>query len=179
MCPLGRAGSTPASGTDFLLCMPAFFLIFHVKRIGAQNKVLPYFVSFLLLLTLLEKSTYCPHDIAFDITDHTPTSMDSKKGVLNEEEAEKLERIAFILKTVAHPLRLGIIHLLEQHPKLSVSEICDMMGSEQSLTSHHLQNMRLKGILSVKRNGRSMMYSLKERDVSLIIECLENCQCNM
>jgi len=107
------------------------------------------------------------------------TTMNSKNSVLNEQESKKLERIAFILKTVAHPLRLGIVHLLEQHPRLSVSEICEMLGSEQSLTSHHLQNMRLKGILSVKREGRSMMYSLKERDVSLIIECLENCQCNM
>ncbi len=102
-----------------------------------------------------------------------------KPDVINEAQAEKLERIAYILKTVAHPLRLGIIHLLEQHPRLSVSDICDALNSEQSLTSHHLQNMRLKGILSVKRDGRSMMYSLKERDVSLIIECLENCQCNM
>lgn len=98
---------------------------------------------------------------------------------LNAAQAEKLERIAYILKTVAHPLRLGIIHLLEQHTRLSVSEICESLGSEQSLTSHHLQNMKLKGILSVKRDGRSMLYSLKERDVSLIIECLENCQCNM
>ncbi|MEM9991453.1 MAG: metalloregulator ArsR/SmtB family transcription factor [Bacteroidota bacterium] len=98
---------------------------------------------------------------------------------INKELGEKLERIAFILKTVAHPLRLGIVHLLEQHPKLSVSQICEMLDSEQSLTSHHLQNMRLKGILSVQRQGRSMMYSLKERDVSLIIECLDNCQCNM
>ena len=104
--------------------------------------------------------------------------METKSGTLKKQEAEKLERIAYILKTVAHPLRLGIIHLLEQYPRLSVSEICEKLGSEQSLTSHHLQNMRLKGILSVKREGRSMMYSLKERDVSLIIECLKNCQCN-
>lgn len=97
----------------------------------------------------------------------------------SQQEAEKLERIAFILKTVAHPLRLGIVHLLEQHPRLNVTDICQALGSEQSLVSHHLQNMKLKGILSVKRDGRSMMYSLKERDVSLIIECLENCQCNM
>ncbi len=95
------------------------------------------------------------------------------------KQAEKLERIAFILKTIAHPLRLGVIHLLEQYPRLSVNEICEKLGSEQSLTSHHLQNMRLKGILSVKREGRNMMYSLKERDVSLIMECLENCKCNM
>ncbi len=99
--------------------------------------------------------------------------------MLNQEEAEKLERIAYILKTVAHPLRLGIVHILEQHPELSVSAICEILGSEQSLTSHHLQNMRLKGILSSKRQGRSILYSLKERDISLIIECLENCQCNM
>ncbi|MCG8330076.1 MAG: metalloregulator ArsR/SmtB family transcription factor [Chitinophagales bacterium] len=104
---------------------------------------------------------------------------DNNSGILYGKEAEKLERIAFILKTVAHPMRLGIIHLLEQHPRLSVSEICELLGSEQSLTSHHLQNMRLKGLLSAKREGRSMMYSLKERDISLIIDCLENCQCNM
>ncbi len=105
--------------------------------------------------------------------------MNSEISKIKGAEAEKLERIAFILKTVAHPLRLGIIHLLEQHTRLSVSEICDSLDSEQSLTSHHLQNMKLKGILSVRRDGRQMLYSLKERDVSLIIECLENCQCNM
>lgn len=99
--------------------------------------------------------------------------------VLNQEEAEKLERIAYILKTVAHPLRLGIVHILEQHPQLSVTDICEMLGSEQSLTSHHLQNMKLKGVLASKRRGRSILYSLKERDISLIIECLENCNCNM
>ncbi len=105
--------------------------------------------------------------------------MAEEKILVNESQAEKLERIAYILKTIAHPVRLGIIHLLEQHTRLSVTEICENLGTEQSLTSHHLQNMRLKGLLSVKRDGRSMLYSLKERDVSLIIECLENCNCNM
>ncbi|MFT4666340.1 MAG: DNA-binding transcriptional ArsR family regulator [Polaribacter sp.] len=103
----------------------------------------------------------------------------NKNTVIDKELVEKLERIAYILKTVAHPIRLGIIHLLEQHPRLSVNAMCEALGTEQSLTSHHLQNMRLKGLLQVKREGRSMMYSLKEKDISLIIECLENCQCNM
>jgi len=102
-----------------------------------------------------------------------------KVEVIDEELTEKLKRIAFILKTVAHPMRLGIVHLLETHPKLSVSEICESLGTEQSLTSHHLQKMKDKGILSSKRDGRNIYYSLKEKDVSLIIECLENCQCNM
>lgn len=101
------------------------------------------------------------------------------KNIMNDELVEKLERIAFILKTVAHPMRLAIVHLLEQHPQLSVSEICKMLGTEQSLTSHNLQNMRLKGILAARREGRSVYYSLKEKDVSMIIECLEDCKCNM
>lgn len=104
---------------------------------------------------------------------------DNVVSVNNQPEADKLERIAFILKTVAHPTRLGIVHLLEQHARLSVSEICETLDIEQSLASHHLQNMKLKGILSAKKEGRSVLYSLKERDVSLIIECLENCNCNM
>lgn len=105
--------------------------------------------------------------------------MSDSKVVIDKEQVSKLEKVAFILKTIAHPLRLGIIHLLEQHLRLSVSEICEHLDSEQSLTSHHLQNMKLKGILSSKKDGRKVLYSLKERQVSLIIECLENCNCNM
>ena len=103
----------------------------------------------------------------------------STNSNLNKIEAEKLERIAFILKTVAHPVRLAIIHQLEIFPRLSVNEICEKLNTEQSLTSHHLQNMKIKGLLSSKREGRKIFYSLKERDISLIIECLENCNCNM
>jgi DNA-binding transcriptional ArsR family regulator len=105
--------------------------------------------------------------------------MEVRLGVFDPVNVEKLERIASILKTVAHPLRLGIVHLLERHAQLSVSQICEMLDSEQSLTSHHLQTMRLKGILAVQRDGRSMLYSLKERDLSTIIECLEHCQYNL
>jgi DNA-binding transcriptional ArsR family regulator len=100
-------------------------------------------------------------------------------NMINSQEAAKLERIAFILKVVAHPLRLGIVHILERNPELSVSDICKMLGSEQSLTSHHLQNMKRSGLLSSRRDGRSIRYALKERDLSLLIECLENCKCNM
>ncbi len=98
---------------------------------------------------------------------------------IDEAEAKRLEKVAFILKAVAHPTRLGIIKLLEVNPSLSVSQICQELNREQSLTSHHLKNMHMQGILSVTRVGRSRMYALKERDVSLIIDCLDNCQCNI
>ncbi|GAA4830739.1 metalloregulator ArsR/SmtB family transcription factor [Algivirga pacifica] len=94
-------------------------------------------------------------------------------------ESEKIEKAAFILKTIAHPMRLRIIEILGAHEKMSVGEICSILDCEQSLTSHHLSNMRLKGILSSKREGKNIFYSLKEKDVTKILSCLENCQCNM
>ncbi|MEZ4983554.1 MAG: hypothetical protein R2795_00705 [Saprospiraceae bacterium] len=55
--------------------------------------------------------------------------METNSSLINNEEAEKLERIAFILKVVAHPLRLGIVHILEQYPEMSVSDICTALGA--------------------------------------------------
>jgi ArsR family transcriptional regulator len=93
----------------------------------------------------------------------------------NVMEVEKLEKVAFVLKTIAHPLRIGIVELLTNNDRLSVNEICANLGSEQSLTSHHLSNMKLKGILSCARNGKNMYYSLKLKEVSKVIDCIENC----
>ncbi|MFC0184995.1 ArsR/SmtB family transcription factor [Pseudarcicella hirudinis] len=76
---------------------------------------------------------------------------------------EKLEKAAYILKTVAHPTRLAIVDLLSQNEKLSVNEICEVLQCEQSLLSHHLINMKLKGILRSEKDGLNVFYSLKRK----------------
>ena len=93
----------------------------------------------------------------------------------NVMDIGKLEKVAFVLKTIAHPMRIGIVELLTYHDKLSVNEICERLNSEQSLTSHHLSNMKLKGILSCTRDGKNMYYSLKLTEVTKVIGCIENC----
>ncbi len=92
---------------------------------------------------------------------------------------EKFEKAAYILKAVAHPTRLAIIQLLEQEDGLSVNEICEALESEQSLISHHLINMKLRGILKSNKDGLNMYYSLKEHEVTKLLACIENCNCNM
>lgn len=92
---------------------------------------------------------------------------------------EQLEKAAFVLKTVAHPTRLAIVELLSNNEKLTVSEIIEKINVEQSLTSHHLNNMKIKGILGSLRNGKQMYYYLKEKDVAKVIDCIRNCKPNM
>jgi DNA-binding transcriptional ArsR family regulator len=88
----------------------------------------------------------------------------------------QLEKAAFILKTVAHPIRLGIIALLNQNEEMNVNEICKKLKSEQSLISHHLTNMKLKGLLSQRKEGQMVFYALKEKKLITIMECLKNCK---
>ncbi|MCU0415880.1 MAG: metalloregulator ArsR/SmtB family transcription factor [Cytophagaceae bacterium] len=92
---------------------------------------------------------------------------------------EKLEKAAYILKTIAHPIRLSIVDYLSKVTELSVNQLCDLVQAEQSLVSHHLQNMRLKGILKVRKEGVSCYYSLKEKNIISILHCVEQCDCTM
>jgi len=91
-------------------------------------------------------------------------------------DPEKLEKVAFILKTIAHPTRISIISLLVANQKLSVNTICELLGSEQSLTSHHLANMKLSGILGSVREGKNIFYYLKLQEVVTVINCMNKCQ---
>ena len=95
-----------------------------------------------------------------------------------EMDLEKFEKAAFILKTVAHPMRLAIVELLTENEKLSVNEICLKLQSEQSLVSHHLINMKLKGILQSSRDGQFINYSLRLKEINNLLDCIENCTCN-
>ncbi|MBT2557600.1 helix-turn-helix transcriptional regulator [Hymenobacter sp. ISL-91] len=86
-----------------------------------------------------------------------------------------MEKVAFILKTTAHPTRIAIVQLLAQQEGLSVTDISETLQVEQSLLSHHLTGMKLKGILSSTREGKNIFYSLKMREVVDVIQCLASC----
>ncbi|MBR7949260.1 helix-turn-helix transcriptional regulator [Microvirga sp. STR05] len=88
---------------------------------------------------------------------------------------EKMEKVAFILKTTAHPTRIAIVQLLANQESLSVSDISEQLQVEQSLLSHHLTGMKLKGILSSTREGKNIFYALKMREVVDVIQCLAGC----
>ncbi len=88
-----------------------------------------------------------------------------------------LDKVAFILKCIAHTTRLAIINILFEHKQLPVNEICTMLKLEQSVVSHHLINMKTKGLLNATKSGNSVHYSLKEPNLIQIINCVKSCNC--
>lgn len=88
---------------------------------------------------------------------------------------EKLDRAAYVLKTVAHPVRIAIVDLLNQKQEISVGDLTDALGIEQAVVSHHLTKMRDKHILEVRREGRNVYYRLTDDTITNIIGCIDSC----
>lgn len=84
------------------------------------------------------------------------------------------KKLTAFLKAMAHPIRMNIIQLLLQKDKMTVSEICETLDLEQSLTSHHLAHMRNSGVLISKREGKNIHYMLSNSKIKDILESIES-----
>lgn len=81
-----------------------------------------------------------------------------------------------MLKAIAHPMRIAIIGLLEEGQELTVTEIHENLGIEQSTTSHHLGILKDKDVLISRREGKNTFYSLKHENLKNIINCVSMCK---
>jgi len=93
---------------------------------------------------------------------------------INEYTLEQIEGSARMLKAMAHPVRVKILSLLEEK-KLSVTEIYEQLGLEQSVVSHHLGILRDKGVLKAERDGKNVYYCLRDEVLALVLQCLARC----
>lgn len=91
---------------------------------------------------------------------------------------EQLEKASNMLKAIAHPLRIAILHHLESGKKLTVTEIHELLNIEQSTTSHHLGILKDKGVLGSQREGKNTYYYLKHDNLASIVECVSKCACS-
>lgn len=96
---------------------------------------------------------------------------------IKELDADRLEVAASMLKAIAHPMRIAILKHLEGGKRLTVTEIHELLGIEQSTTSHHLGILKDKGVLCSKREGKNTYYYLKHEILSQIVDCVNRCSC--
>lgn len=71
---------------------------------------------------------------------------------------------AEVLKTLASPRRLEIIHCLAEGP-CEVSRLAEEIGISQPNVSQHLAMMRAAGVVEAERDGREVRYRLTDPEV--------------
>jgi DNA-binding transcriptional ArsR family regulator len=83
------------------------------------------------------------------------------------------ERGSELLKAIAHPVRIEIIARLKADG-CNVSEIQKNLGLPQSTVSQHLKILRNAGVLSSRREGNKVCYTIEKKEVLEIIRILKD-----
>jgi ArsR family transcriptional regulator len=73
---------------------------------------------------------------------------------------------AEVLKTLASPRRIEIIHVLARGP-IEVGRLAELIGASQPNVSQHLSVLRTAGIVEAERDGREVRYRLSDPDVTV------------
>jgi ArsR family transcriptional regulator len=71
---------------------------------------------------------------------------------------------AEVLKTLASPRRLDILHELAHGP-IEVGRLAEAIGASQPNVSQHLAVLRAAGVVEAERDGREVRYRLADADV--------------
>jgi DNA-binding transcriptional ArsR family regulator len=75
--------------------------------------------------------------------------------------------------TLANPTRLTIIELLYSSP-MTVSQMVEALGHEQSMVSHNLKPLVRCKFVRVKQQGKNRVYSLNHETLDPIISVVES-----
>lgn len=71
---------------------------------------------------------------------------------------------AEILRTLASPRRIEILHVLAGGP-IEVGRLANRIGASQPNVSQHLSVLRAAGLVEAERDGREVRYRLGDPDV--------------
>jgi DNA-binding transcriptional ArsR family regulator len=80
----------------------------------------------------------------------------------------KAQETAGRARALSDPTRLTLAAALREGEELCVCDLSWISGRKQALVSHHLRTLRSEGLVSSRRDGKLVMYSLTEEGRSLL-----------
>lgn len=108
----------------------------------------------------------------------TPAPPDEKAVTLDPGRMRrKAGMAADLLRALANEHRLLILCHLHQG-EMSVGELEQTLGMRQAHLSQHLARLRTDGLVSARRESRSVHYRLGSREAELLVERLYELFCN-
>ncbi len=102
--------------------------------------------------------------------------MNERANLSLEEMTANAARATEFLRSLSNPHRLLILCQLSQGEK-SVGELCEILDLRQPTLSQHLARLRAEGLVSTRRDGTAIFYSLGREDIIPVIEVLYSVFC--
>jgi ArsR family transcriptional regulator, virulence genes transcriptional regulator len=92
----------------------------------------------------------------------------------NESEALKnmdylkIKKAALVLRAINHKLRQLILKTIDEHKRITVTELYVKLRLEQSVASQHLAILRKAEIVNTVREGKFIFYTINEKRIEEI-----------
>ncbi len=90
--------------------------------------------------------------------------------------ARMAEQVSALMRTLAHPKRLLILCQLAERER-SVGELARLVGMKEPAMSQQLALMRREGLVSPRRDGQTLWYSLVSGDARDLLVFLHDRYC--
>ena len=84
----------------------------------------------------------------------------SENGASLKVELLNLKKAALILRAINHKLRQQILLLIDEHGRITVTELYLKLRLEQSVASQHLAILRKAGFVKTERDGKFIYYTV-------------------
>lgn len=102
-------------------------------------------------------------------------SKDTSKEELEQLQAQA-RQASELMKALSHETRLLVLCILTEK-EMSVSELEDIIGLPQAAVSQQLARLRLERLVTTRREGRQIYYSIADDNVKTIVESLYDLFC--
>lgn len=102
--------------------------------------------------------------------------MNTPKKVSVKTDDSLAKKKADILKALAHPVRITIFEAVASGEK-TVGELVAILGEKEANTSRHLAVMRGAGLVSARKQGLNVYYSVKMECMVSTLKCLSDGVC--
>ena len=84
------------------------------------------------------------------------------------------KKAALVLRALNHKLRQQMLRLIDEHGKMTVTQLYLKLRLEQSVASQHLAILRKAALVKTVRNGKFIYYSINTERLEELNEFAKN-----
>ncbi len=84
-----------------------------------------------------------------------------------------MARRVSIFKALGHETRARIVEILASEGEKCVCDLVDRLGFDQSTISKHLSVLKIAGVVSSRKEGLNVIYSLRTPCVYQFMRCID------
>ena len=111
-----------------------------------------------------------------ELPDSAVDSNDAGNSAQLEKMMRNARRASDFLKALAHETRLVVLCLLAERER-SVTELENILSLRQPTVSQQLARLRLDGLVTTRRDGKTIYYRLNDEDVRRVVALMYDMFC--